>query len=222
MSSKLACNNQKERQMTLKRSFDFIISLVLLLFCFAPMVLIAFFIFAKLGRPVLFMQERPGLNEKKFKLYKFRSMREIVDKEGQILRDEERLTQFGKFLRSTSLDELPELINILKGDMSFVGPRPLLPEYLPYYNAEQKKRHSVRPGLTGWAQINGRNATSWEQRFQYDCEYVQRQSLLFDLQILLKTFLIVFKREGVTHQGHVTMPRFDDYTRAQNAKQKGD
>jgi len=161
-----------------------------------------------MGRPILFRQVRPGLNEKLFTIYKFRTMSNKRDERGELLPDKDRLEGFGKFIRATSLDELPQLFNVLKGDMSFVGPRPLLVEYLTLYNKEQRRRHSVKPGITGLAQINGRNAISWEDKFKYDIEYVDNQSFLLDLKILWKTFLKVIKRDGVSAKGHVTVEKF--------------
>jgi len=161
-----------------------------------------------LGTPVLFRQERPGLRGRTFRLVKFRTMTDARDAAGHLLPDTARLTRFGKFLRSTSMDELPELWNVIKGDMSLVGPRPLLTEYLPLYNARQARRHEVRPGLTGWAQVNGRNAISWEDRFELDVWYVENQSLLLDLKIIWTTLGIVLKRRGIRHEGSATMERF--------------
>ena len=152
----------------------------------------------KLGSPVLFKQDRPGLNEKIFKMYKFRTMTDEKDKDGNLLPDAERLTKFGKFLRSTSLDEIPEFFNILRGDMSLIGPRPLLVEYLNYYTNDEKKRHNVRPGISGWAQVNGRNSLSWEEKFKYDIEYVEKLSFLFDFKIVLLTIKKVLKREDIS------------------------
>jgi lipopolysaccharide/colanic/teichoic acid biosynthesis glycosyltransferase len=165
----------------------------------------------KLGSPVIFKQKRPGLNEKIFTLYKFRTMTDEKDKFGELLPNHIRLTRFGKILRATSLDELPELFNILKGDMSIIGPRPLLIEYLPLYNEKQKNRHDVRPGLSGLAQVNGRNAISWEEKFNYDVEYVDNISFLLDLKLIIQTFL-VFKREGVNKSEIVTMEKFKGTT----------
>ncbi len=162
----------------------------------------------KLGRPVIYKQIRPGLNEKLFKLYKFRTMTEEKDEDGILLPDEKRLTSFGRKLRSTSLDEIPELFNILKGDMSIVGPRPLLVEYLPLYSKKQKKRHEVKPGLTGLAQVNGRNAISWEEKFDYDVEYAEDVTFLKDLLILLKTAKAVVTREGINSESSATMEAF--------------
>lgn len=162
----------------------------------------------RLGSPVLFRQVRPGLGGRPFKMLKFRTMRDAIGADGLPLPDEQRLTEFGRWLRATSLDELPELWNVLKGDMSLVGPRPLLMEYLPLYSAEQARRHHVRPGITGWAQINGRNAIGWEQKFQLDVWYVDHQSLGLDLKILLQTVLKVVRRDGISAQGEATMTVF--------------
>lgn len=161
-----------------------------------------------MGAPVFFSQVRPGVKGKPFRMYKFRTMRDAVDKNGKQLPDEERMTSFGSKLRSTSLDELPELWNVLKGEMSLVGPRPLLMEYLPLYTVEQYRRHEVRPGITGWAQINGRNAISWEEKFEYDIWYVDNQSFLLDLKILFLTIKKVFVREGISADGEVTIAKF--------------
>ena len=171
-------------------------------------LIVGLLVHTKLGDPILFTQERPGKNEKIFKMYKFRTMTNEKDENGNLLPDVVRLTSFGKFLRSTSLDELPELINILKGDMSIVGPRPLLVKYLPLYNEEQKHRHDVRPGLTGWAQVNGRNTISWEDKFKYDVEYTNNVTFLNDMKIILMTVLKVFKREGISSDTSVTMEEF--------------
>lgn len=191
-----------------KRMLDIIFALIMTVL-FSPLaIIVAVMIRVKLGNPVLFKQERPGLHEKIFVLYKFRTMTDARDEKGLLLPYRERLTKFGTFLRSTSLDELPELFNILKGDMSFVGPRPLLVQYLPLYNEEQKKRHSVRPGLTGLAQVNGRNAISWEERFRLDIQYVENISPGLDLKILITTVSKVLKREGIHSQGTTTMKPF--------------
>ncbi|MEN3185334.1 MAG: sugar transferase [Atribacterota bacterium] len=171
-------------------------------------VVVASLIYFTMGRPVLFRQRRPGLHGKPFLLYKFRTMLVLYDQEGNPLPDEKRLTKLGKFLRRTSLDELPELWNILRGDMSFVGPRPLLMEYLSRYTPEQARRHEVKPGLTGWAQVHGRNAISWEEKFKLDVWYVDHWNLKLDLQILWKTLFLVLKGEGISAEGHVTMPEF--------------
>lgn len=162
----------------------------------------------RLGRFVFFKQDRPGCNGVSFKLIKFRTMRDAHDADGELLPDAERITKLGRVLRSTSLDELPELWNVLKGDMSLVGPRPLLMEYLPLYSSEQARRHEVRPGITGWAQVNGRNAISWEEKFGLDVWYVDHQSLWLDIRILFLTVLKVFERDGISGDGHVTMSRF--------------
>lgn len=191
-----------------KRFFDFIIALIALLALLPVIIVVAVLIRFKLGSPILFTQNRPGLNGKTFKMMKFRTMLDGKDKHGNLLPDNERMTQFGAFLRSTSLDELPGLFNVLKGDMSLVGPRPLLVQYLPLYSAEQARRHNVRPGITGWAQVNGRNAISWEEKFKLDVWYVDNQSFLLDLKILLLTVKKVFVREGISADGHVTIEPF--------------
>lgn len=192
----------------MKRFIDFgaaLSGLVLL----APLLLgLAALVRVFLGSPVLFRQERPGLGGRLFRLYKFRTMRDALDAAGRPLPDELRLTAFGRWLRASSLDELPELWNVLRGDMSLVGPRPLLVEYLPLYSAEQARRHEVRPGLTGWAQVNGRNAQSWEDRLAMDVWYIEHRSLALDLLILRMTLAAVLFARGVSHQGHATMPKF--------------
>jgi sugar transferase EpsL len=192
----------------LKRIFDVVAVLVGLLLIWPLIVLLALLVRIKLGAPIFFCQTRPGLHGKPFKMYKFRTMTNERDVDGNLLPDEQRLTPFGKFLRSTSLDELPELINVLKGEMSLVGPRPLLMEYLPLYSPEQARRHEVRPGITGWAQVNGRNAISWEDKFKLDVWYVDNQSLWLDLKILWMTFAKVFKREGISQDGQATASKF--------------
>lgn len=192
----------------IKRLMDFTVALILLVSLFPILILVAVLVRVKLGGPVIFSQQRPGLNGKIFKMYKFRSMTNETDNQGQLLPDEIRLTKFGRMLRATSLDELPELINILKGDMSLVGPRPLLIEYLPLYNEEQAKRHNVRPGITGWAQVNGRNAISWPEKFELDLWYVENQSLILDFKILFMTFYKVIKKEGITADGEATTSFF--------------
>ncbi|MBB1424663.1 sugar transferase [Pseudoalteromonas sp. SG43-7] len=192
----------------MKRLFDFLIALCAILTLLPVIVIVALLIRFKLGSPILFTQDRPGLNGKIFKMMKFRSMLDATDKDGNLLPDDQRMTKFGAFLRSTSLDELPGLFNVLKGDMSLVGPRPLLVQYLPLYNTEQARRHNVRPGITGWAQVNGRNAISWEQKFKLDVWYVDNQSLLLDFKILLLTVKKVFVREGISADGHVTIEPF--------------
>ncbi len=161
-----------------------------------------------MGRPIIFKQSRPGLNGRLFDMYKFRSMKNELDEEGKLRRDADRLTKLGRFLRNTSLDELPELWNVLIGDMSIVGPRPLLSEYLPLYSKEQARRHDVRPGITGWAQIHGRNSIAWAKKFDYDVWYVNNQSFLLDLKIILLTVKKVFQREGINEQGEATMSKF--------------
>ncbi len=192
----------------IKRPLDFLFALTALIVLSPVMLITAILIRFKLGSPVLFKQPRPGRNEKVFNLYKFRSMTDERDENGNLLPDEVRLTAFGKKLRSTSLDELPEFINILKGDMSFVGPRPLLVKYLPLYNEEQRHRHDVRPGLTGWAQVNGRNLLSWEDRFEKDVYYARNISFLFDLKIIYLTFSVVFSRSGISSESDATMEAF--------------
>ncbi len=202
-----------------KRILDMALSLCGII-VFSPVYLVLWVLIrCKLGKPVLFTQERPGKKEKIFKLYKFRSMTDERDENGQLLPDEVRLTRFGKLLRSTSLDELPELFNILKGDMSLIGPRPLLVKYLPYYTEEERHRHDVRPGLTGLAQVNGRNALGWEDRFAYDLEYVEKCSLLMDLKILGMTVGKVLKRTGTLSGADQTVADFDVYRKA--GKEKG-
>lgn len=192
----------------MKRLFDFLVALFALLILLPVVIIVAVLIRFKLGSPILFTQDRPGLNGNVFKMMKFRTMLDGKDKHGNLLPDDERMTKFGAFLRSTSLDELPGLFNVLKGDMSLVGPRPLLVQYLPLYNKEQARRHNVRPGITGWAQVNGRNAISWEQKFKLDVWYVDNQSFLLDIKILLLTVKKVFVREGISADGHVTIEQF--------------
>ena len=192
----------------IKRFMDFLIA-ALSIIIFSPLLIIlAIFVRVKLGGPVIFKQERPGLNGKVFKLYKFRTMTDAKDENGNLLDDEYRLTSFGKKLRSTSLDELPELYNILKGDMSIVGPRPLLVKYLPLYSDEQKRRHDVRPGLTGLAQVSGRNAITWTEKFNKDIEYVDNVSLRLDISIFFKTIYCVLKKEGINSDSAATMEDF--------------
>ena len=192
----------------LKRSFDIVVSLGAL-FVFSPLFLaLALVIRIRLGAPVLFVQERPGLKERPFRIYKFRSMTDVRDDEGKLLANSERLTGLGRFLRSSSLDELPELLNVLRGEMSLVGPRPLLMEYLDRYSCEEARRHDAKPGITGWAQVNGRNAITWEEKFALDLWYIDNRSFLLDLKILWLTFRKVLKKEGISHAGTVTMPRF--------------
>ncbi|MCL0028311.1 sugar transferase [Peptococcaceae bacterium] len=192
----------------MKRLFDVVVSAVLLVI-FAPvMAVVALLVWIKLGRPFLFNKTRPGLYGKPFDFYKFRTMTDERDENGNLLPDEKRLTSFGKFLRKYSLDELPQLINVLKGDMSLVGPRPLLMEYLPLYTKEQARRHEVRPGVTGWAQVNGRNAISWEEKFKLDVWYVDNRSFWLDIKILWLTLIKVIKGEGINQKGHATREKF--------------
>lgn len=191
-----------------KRLLDFILSLVAIVVLSPIYIIVAILVKTKLGSPILFTQDRPGKNEKIFKMYKFRTMTDERDEDGNFLPDEVRLTKFGKLLRSTSLDELPELFNILKGDMSIVGPRPLLVKYLPRYNAHQKQRHNVKPGFTGWAQCNGRNSISWEEKFDLDVYYVKHISFLLDVKIILKTIKTVIYREGISSDTSSTMEEF--------------
>lgn len=191
-----------------KRIFDLCLTIPACIVLCPVMGITAVCVAVKLGRPVLFCQERPGYQEKIFKMYKFRSMTDERDENGELLPDEVRLTPFGQMLRSSSLDELPELFNILKGDMSLVGPRPLLVRYLPLYNERQHKRHEVRPGLTGLAQVNGRNSISWEEKFEYDVHYVENVSFLGDICILFRTIFKVFKREGINGESSITMEDF--------------
>nr|WP_290593974.1 MULTISPECIES: sugar transferase [unclassified Ketobacter] len=187
---------------------DISVAFVALLLFSPAMLLLSIAIWSSMGRPVLFYQERPGLNSQPFRMMKFKTMRDSIDDDGNQLPDSMRITKLGAFLRSTSLDELPELWNVLKGDMSLVGPRPLLKEYLPLYSQRQLKRHQVRPGITGWAQINGRNSISWKEKFEFDIWYVENQSLWLDLRILILTFIKVVKREGISAEGEASMPKF--------------
>lgn len=194
--------------MSLKRLFDFILSVLGLLVLCVPLLLLIWVVRQRLGRPVFFRQVRPGLHGKPFEMVKFRTMTSERGVDGQLLPDAVRLTRLGRFLRATSLDELPELWNVLKGDMSLVGPRPLLMEYLPLYSIEQARRHEVRPGITGWAQVNGRNAISWGDKFQLDVWYVDHWNLWLDIKILWLTVKKVLLRDGISAAGEVTMPRF--------------
>ncbi|RTH28095.1 sugar transferase [Thermus scotoductus] len=196
------------RSPLLKRILD-VVGASFALLAFGPLMLyVALRIWREMGSPVLFRQVRPGLQGRPFVMYKFRTMTEERDADGRLLPDERRLTPLGKFLRQYSLDEFPEFINVLKGDMSLVGPRPLLMEYLDRYTPEQARRHEVKPGITGWAQVNGRNALSWEEKFKLDVWYVDNWNLLLDLKILLMTIVKVLRREGISAQGHATMPEF--------------
>ena len=192
----------------IKRVLDFLCSLIAIIVLVPILLILTILVRIKISKPIIFTQERPGKDGKIFKLYKFRTMTNEKDENGNLLPDEQRLTKFGKILRSTSLDELPELFNILKGDMSIVGPRPLLVEYLPLYNEEQKHRHDVRPGLTGLAQISGRNAITWEEKFEKDIEYVHNISFIGDIKRIIKTAIKVFKREGISQEGNATMEKF--------------
>lgn len=201
----------------IKRFFD-IFSSLLAIIVLSPLLLItAILVRIKLGSPVLFKQERPGKDEKIFTLMKFRTMTDERDENGELLPDEVRLTKFGKFLRSTSIDELPELFNILKGDMSVIGPRPLLVKYLPRYNEYQHRRHEVRPGLSGWAQVNGRNAISWQEKFNLDVEYVDNYSFFMDIKILFMTVINVLKRDGINSETSATMEEFMGNEEVKNA-----
>ncbi|MGG4287967.1 sugar transferase [Priestia megaterium] len=193
----------------LKRLLDIILSLIAIICLSLVLLTVAFLVRVKLGSPVLFKQKRPGMNEKIFLMYKFRTMTDARGENGELLPDDVRLTKFGKFLRSTSLDELPELFNILKGDMSLVGPRPLLVQYLPLYNEYQKRRHEVRPGLSGLAQVNGRNAIGWEEKFNLDVKYVENVNFLLDIKIIFLTIKKVFVREGINSETAATVDAFE-------------
>ncbi|HIX80845.1 MAG TPA: sugar transferase [Candidatus Erysipelatoclostridium merdavium] len=197
----------------IKRLLDFVLSLIALIILSPVILIVAILVKIKLGSPVLYKQERPGKNEKIFRMYKFRTMTDEKDEDGNLLPDDIRLTKFGKILRSTSLDELPELFNILKGDMSIVGPRPLLVNYLPYYTEREKHRHDVRPGLTGWAQINGRNTTLWDDRLEQDVYYVKHISFKIDIWIIIKTIQKVIKRSDILVGKEIPAGRLDDYRR---------
>lgn len=205
-----------------KRLFDIVVSTFLLGILSPVMLLLAVLVRMSLGSPVIFKQVRPGLHGKPFTMYKFRTMTDARDAHGRLLPDEQRLTKLGRFLRSTSLDELPELFNVLKGDMSLVGPRPLLMEYLPLYTPEQARRHNVRPGMTGWAQVNGRNALSWEEKFEYDVWYVDNWSFWLDIKILWMTLVAVLRREGISADGHATMPAFTGSSRHRETTSNSD
>lgn len=192
----------------LKRLTDVLLASIALIIFVLPMLILCLMVAIKLGRPVIFTQTRPGMYGKPFRMFKFRTMTNECDLNGVLLPDSQRLNAFGKWLRSSSLDELPELLNVLKGDMSLVGPRPLLMEYLPLYSPEQARRHEVRPGITGWGQVNGRNAISWEQKFKLDVWYVDHHNIYLDIKILLMTVQKVFKRDGIHSEGEVTMSKF--------------
>ena len=193
-----------------KRIIDIFLSVIFILLFWWLYIIIVILVRRKLGSPVIFRQKRPGLNEKIFTMYKFRTMTDEKDKEGNLLSDKDRLTKFGKFLRSTSLDEIPELWNVIKGEMSLVGPRPLLVSYLAKYNEYEKRRHEVRPGITGFAQVNGRNNTTWEERFKNDIYYVENISFLLDIKIIIKTFLKVIKKSDINQSEDVPMKNFLD------------
>jgi lipopolysaccharide/colanic/teichoic acid biosynthesis glycosyltransferase len=200
----------------LKRAFDFALAALALVLLSPVILATAIAVGVTMGRPVFFRQARPGLHGRPFEMIKFRTMRDAAGPNGKQLADSERLTSFGRWLRSTSLDELPELWNVLKGEMSLVGPRPLLMQYLPLYSAEQARRHLVRPGVTGWAQINGRNAVSWDQKFELDILYVETRSFALDLRILALTALRVLRRDGISAAGDATMPAFTGSTPHEN------
>lgn len=196
----------------LKRIFDFLAALAALVILLPLVLVVAALVAVKLGRPVLFFQERPGKDGRIFRLVKFRSMTNARDERGELLSNAERMTPFGQKLRSLSLDELPTLLNVLRGHMSIVGPRPLMVAYLPLYNKEQARRHEVKPGITGWAQVNGRNAISWDEKFKFDVWYVDHRSFFLDLKIIWMTAGKVIRREGISHEGDVAMPRFTGST----------
>jgi len=192
----------------MKRAFDIVVSAILIIFFLPLLGIVALLIRSGFGKPVFFKQKRPGLHARPFIIYKFQTMTDTTDVKGNLLPDEVRLTRLGRFIRKYSLDELPQLFNVLKGDLSLVGPRPLLMEYLPLYNEYQARRHEVKPGITGWAQVNGRNAITWDERFKLDVWYVDHASFWIDVKILLLTLLKVFKSEGISQKGHVTMNKF--------------
>ena len=196
----------------IKRILEFTIALLALFMLLPIFLTISILVLLKMGTPIFFIQSRPGLNGKTFKMYKFRTMTNKCDKDGKLMEDKDRLSNFGSFLRSTSLDELPTLWNVLCGNMSLVGPRPLLIEYLPLYSKNQARRHDVRPGITGWAQVNGRNAISWNEKFELDTWYVENQSFVLDMKIILLTLKKVIKRDGISHNNHVTMEKFKGNT----------
>lgn len=192
----------------MKRTFDIVGAAVGLLIFSPVLLVVALLVFLKMGSPVFFKQTRPGHNGKPFKMIKFRTMSDAVDEHGNTLFDSERLTDLGRFLRSTSLDEVPELWNVLKGDMSLVGPRPLLPEYLPLYSPEQARRHEIRPGITGWAQVNGRNTISWDEKFELDVWYIDNRNFWLDIKIIKLTILKILKREGISAPGEATISKY--------------
>ena len=196
----------------IKRLFDILVASLALLILLPALLLLAVLILVNMGRPILFSQQRPGLAGRPFTILKFRTMTAQRSQDGELLSDEERLTRIGRFLRATSLDELPTLLNVIRGEMSLVGPRPLLMEYLPLYSKEQARRHHVRPGITGWAQVSGRNALTWEEKFELDVWYVDNRSFWLDLRILWLTLAKVVKREGISHPGDSTMPKFKGTT----------
>ncbi len=202
----------------MKRTIDFIVALTGLIVMSPVILVIACLVRLKMGSPVIFNQKRPGLHARPFYIHKFRTLTNDRDADGNLLPDEKRLTPLGKFLRRYSLDEFPQLINLLKGDISLVGPRPLLMEYVPRYNSEQARRHEVKPGITGWAQVNGRNALSWDERFKLDVWYVDHQSFFLDIKILAMTFIKVFSGEGVSQDGYFSCPRFMGNEPAENRK----
>lgn len=204
----------------MKRLLDIVVSAAVLILASPLIGLLALAIRHNMGSPVLFRQERPGLGGVPFEMIKFRTMRNAHDTSGKLLEDGERLTGLGRFLRASSLDELPELWNVLKGDMSLVGPRPLLMSYLPLYSPRQARRHAVKPGVTGWAQVNGRNALSWDEKFEHDVWYVEHQSFLLDLKILWRTFSAVFGRRGISSDGHATMPYFVGQKKSDSGQDK--
>lgn len=200
----------------LKRALDLAVAAAALILLSPLILIIAILVRLTLGKPVLFSQDRPGYLGKPFRFYKFRTMTLVSDQQGQLLPDEDRLARLGRLLRRFSLDELPQLFNVAKGDMSLVGPRPLLMEYLPLYDARQAQRHDVKPGITGWTQVNGRNALTWEEKFDFDIWYVENQSLLLDLRILAMTLLDLFRPKGISQRGHATMPKFTGTIRNQS------
>lgn len=204
----------------IKRILDFLLSLIAFIVLMPIMIVIYLLVRVKLGKPAIFKQERPGKDEKIFTLYKFRTMTNEKDEKGKLLSNERRLTKFGKILRKTSLDELPELVNIIKGDMAIVGPRPLVTRYLPYYTKEERKRHVVRPGLTGLAQINGRNASNWEERFEADLKYIEKISLKNDFEIIAKTIIKVLKKDNILMGKEVTNLPLDIYRKDMLKEQK--